>query len=198
MSNNERRISTAKFEVLKTAGNMTQIKGYAARFNSLSSDLGGFRERIQPGAFSNTLRDNQDVFLLYAHDMSNVLARTTAGTLSLREDNNGLAFDATLPDTTLGRDVGVNLDNGNLDEMSFGFNVDQDDWDQTDDGDVIRSLNSVSLFEVSIVPRGAYGSAATVSLRSAPADILARLTGTDNLYDAEMVAVLLAKRRMTF
>lgn len=175
MYNLETRFHRSEFEVRKTADS-TSIKGYAARFDSLSSDLGGFRERINKGAFSNTLRDNPDVFLLFGHEMNSVLARTTAGTLSLREDNSGLAFDATLPNTTLGNDVAENLRNGNLTEMSFGFNVDDDEWDQTDDG-VIRSLNAVNLGEISIVPRGAYGNNATVSLRSAPGNIRALLTG---------------------
>ncbi len=44
------------------------IRGRAARFNSLSDDLGGFRETIQPGAFSRVLRSNPDTRLLWNHD----------------------------------------------------------------------------------------------------------------------------------
>jgi HK97 family phage prohead protease len=196
----ETRLYKPTFEIRKTAEG-TKIGGYAARFNTLSSNLGGFREQIAPGAFATTLRDNTDVFLLYGHEQNSVLARTTAGTLNVREDATGLRFDATLPNTTLGRDVAENLNNGNLDEMSFGFNTDEDSWEQNA-GAVIRTLRAVTLAEISIVPRGAYGQAAKVSLRSAPAeirslldDVFGDILGDDDDSDDDDIDPLTGKKK---
>jgi uncharacterized protein len=44
------------------------ISGYAATFDNYSSDLGGFVERIAPGAFSRALKAKQDVRALHNHN----------------------------------------------------------------------------------------------------------------------------------
>jgi hypothetical protein len=83
-----------------------RIVGHAAVFDQLSEKLGwGFREIIRPGAFTQTLKDKDDVRALVDHDPSKILGRTTAGTLDLREDKKGLAVDIDTPDTTVGRDI---------------------------------------------------------------------------------------------
>jgi uncharacterized protein len=43
------------------------IIGYAAVFNSLSEDLGGFRERIEPGCFARACKED-DVRALKNHN----------------------------------------------------------------------------------------------------------------------------------
>ena len=78
-----------------------KITGYAAVFNQLSEDLGGFYERIDPGAFAKTLQE-ADVRSLWNHDPNYVLGRTRSGTLLLSEDDHGLAIDVTPPDTSWG------------------------------------------------------------------------------------------------
>ncbi|WP_267718002.1 HK97 family phage prohead protease, partial [Neisseria gonorrhoeae] len=85
-------------------------------FNQWSEDLGGFIETISPNAFDNV--DLEDIVLLYNHDTGAVLSRTSADTLSINIDENGLHFTGRLPDTTLGKDVLTNLRNGNIQGMS--------------------------------------------------------------------------------
>jgi uncharacterized protein len=135
---------------LRQEGDGNTFVGYAAVFNSPSEPL-PFIERIAPGAFSKTLRNRKrDIRLYVNHDSNMVLASRNSGTLVLTEDDRGLRVEATLPDTTAGRDIRELMRTGVVDKMSFGFQVDRrgDRW--SDDG-MERVLTSVRLFEVSIV-----------------------------------------------
>jgi len=133
------------------------IKGYAAVFNSMSHDLGGFREVIAPGAFSDVLARGADVRLLYNHDDGAVMARTKSGTLELVEDEVGLRIwarvDMADPDV---QRVIPKMMRADVDQMSFAFTVEEDEWDESG-GYPLRTIRSVGeLYEVSIVPFPAY------------------------------------------
>ncbi len=139
------------------------LRGHAAVFNVLSEDLGGFRERIAPGAFRDVL--GADVRLLVNHKPDHVLARTRAGTLRLSEDTRGLAVEADLPDTTYARDLRESLRRGDLDGMSFRFKVGEEDWSNEDGGEV-RTVRLVERLEdVCLATYPAY-PAASVELRT--------------------------------
>jgi HK97 family phage prohead protease len=155
----ERRALTAPLEVRAES---RTIAGYAAVFNS-ETDIGGqFRETIAPGAFKASLAS--DVRALFDHDSSHVLGRTKAGTLRLTEDERGLAVEIDLPDTQAGRDLRVSMERGDIDGMSFGFRVTDQEWDER--GDIpLRTIRGVELFEVSVVTFPAYADT-EVALRS--------------------------------
>ena len=131
------------------------ISGYAARFNSLSDDLGGFRELIAPGAFANAIKD-ADIRLLYNHDSASVLARTGVN-LELEEDELGLRMwarvDTNDPDVAR---VASKLSAGLIDGASFGFTVASDEWD--DSGLIpIRTIREIGqCFEVTVCAWPAY------------------------------------------
>lgn len=131
-----------------------RITGYAAVFNSLSEDLGGWYETIEPGAFGKTL-DEYDQRALWNHNSDYVLGRRSAGTLALDEDETGLRFEIDPPDTQWARDLLISLDRGDVDQMSFGFQVIRDEWKQVAD-QIVRRLVEVKLFEVSPVAFPAY------------------------------------------
>lgn len=137
-------------------GTPQTIRGYAAVFNSLSEDLGGFREQIAPGAFARSLRD-EDVVSLWQHDSSLPLGRVTNNRLELVEDEHGLRFVITPINTQWGRDALTTVDTGTVRAMSFGFSVraDGDKWERIGN-EVIRTLIDVRLFEVSPVTWPAY------------------------------------------
>src|SRR2546427_740708 len=99
----QREVRCVSGHELRASGN--NIEGYAAIFNSLSEDLGGFRERIRTGAFARAIREKQDCRALFNHNPNMILGRTRSGTLRLSEDGTGLLFDCNLPDTSAGRDV---------------------------------------------------------------------------------------------
>lgn len=138
--------------------------GYAARFNRLSQNLGGFVEQIAPGAFTKTLKE-QDIRALFNHSEDNVLGRMSAGTLSLTEDDEGLSYEIRLPDTTVGRDLAVLLERGDISGSSFGFRTLEDDWSETEQGYPLRTLRAVSARDIGPVTFPAYVDS-TSALRS--------------------------------
>ena len=148
----EVRTNSVDFEVRAEGDGMT-FTGYASVFNSPSEDLGGFIEYVAPGAFKRSLQSRNEVKLLWNHDSGEPLASLRGGTMQLVEDSRGLKVTAQLPNTTRGRDVAELLRTNVINTMSFGFNVIRDSW--SSDGKT-RTLESVRLFEVSVVSFAAY------------------------------------------
>jgi HK97 family phage prohead protease len=179
----EVRTNSVDFEV-RAEGDGMSFTGYASVFNSPSEDLGGFIEYVAPGAFKRSLQSRNEVKLLWNHDSGEPLASLRGGTMQLVEDERGLKVTAQLPNTTRGRDVAELLRTNVINEMSFGFNVIKDTWSR--DGQT-RTLESVRLFEVSVVSFGAY-KATTAQVRSQPtinpdqlADALLKLESGEEL-----------------
>ena len=140
------------------------VVGYGSVFNSLSNELGGFREIIAPGAFDGRLED--DVRFLFNHDPNMLLARSTNGTLKMSIDEVGLRYEAAIPDTSVGRDIITLLKNNTLSENSFAFVVEDDSW-EVKEGMNVRTINKVSMLaDISLVSYPAYSDAKTVALRS--------------------------------
>ena len=171
-----RRVTFNEFELRadKTGDGMS-FTGYAAVFNSDSEPL-PFIERIAPGAFNKSLKSRNNIRMYMNHDSSMLLATTRAKTLRLSEDSKGLLVDATLPDTSVGRDLSVLMQRKDVDSMSFGFTVPSggDKW--SDDGQY-RELRQIKLYEVSVVTGFPAYSATSASVRSF--DALATRTGID-------------------
>ena len=134
------------------------IEGYALLFNSPSKDLGGFVEVIDPAALDNV--DLSNVIMLDQHDYSKPLASVKAGTLKLDTDDKGLHFTATLDDSvSYANDAYQNVKSGNVDSMSFRFDVDDDgdEFSRDEDGNITRTIKQVKdLFEISSVTIPAY------------------------------------------
>lgn len=149
----ETRVFNTELRVIDDNGS-EKIEGHAAVFNQLSEDLGGFREMIAPGAFSDVLEN--DVRCLFNHDSNYVIGRTASGTLELREDDLGLVYRADPPSTVWATDLKVTISRGDVNQSSFGFYVGDDEWKKVDGGDV-RIINRVAeLFDVSPVTFPAY------------------------------------------
>jgi len=150
----ERRTANEGVELREEGDTLTAI-GYAAVFDSLSGNLGGFLERIEPGTFRSTLKQ-ADVTALFNHDPNNLLGRSSAGTLRLEEDDKGLRYEVDLPYTSLGRDVAELLRRRDLQSSSFGFRTISDSWGETQDGYPLRTLTEVALRDVGPVVHAAY------------------------------------------
>lgn len=143
-----------------------KIIGYAAVFNSDSEDLGGFKERIVPGAFKRSLSSGVDVLALVGHERNLILGRSKNQTLTLQEDDRGLQVTIDLPDTSYARDLRESVARGDITGMSFGFSVLEDGAKMFRQGDIIiRELLDIDLVEVSVVTMPAY-LATSAQLRS--------------------------------
>lgn len=150
-------------------------------YDSLSYDLGGFREKLQKGCFSDALADGADVLCLYNHTVANLLGRTASGTMTLADSDEGLRYTVKLPNTTLGNDLAESVQRGDISATSFGFSVEDYDkdvnWEYVD-GIYIRTLLKVTLYECSPVALPAYPDSA-IALRSAPIEVRTRLERRD-------------------
>lgn len=133
------------------AGVVTFV-GYASMFNREYDVAGLFTEVVRRGAFARTLSHERKIHFLANHG-GVPLASTQGGTLRLLEDDRGLAVAADLDMASpWAQTVASAVRRGDMDEMSFGFQVVRDEWD---DEFTYRNLLEVKLFEVSTVPRGA-------------------------------------------
>ena len=156
----ERRILPIEsFEVRAATGETpAMIRGYAAVFNQLSVVLYRmFREKIAPGAFSETIA-NDDIRSLWNHNADMVLGRNRNGTLTLREDGTGLFMEVLPPDTQAGRDALISVGRGDVSQQSMMFDVQPygDEWYEDAEGQIIRTLKRLKLHEVSPVTFPAY------------------------------------------
>ncbi len=152
-----RSFGTEQFE-LRANEDATVLKfdGYAS-LTSVSYPVGFYNETIQRGAFKRTLGDKPDVQLLINHGEGGSgmpIARTGAN-MTLVEDDRGLKVEADLdpadPDVML---LKRKMDNGLIDQMSFAFQVTDQDWS---DDYTERTIKSVSIHrgDVSVVNQGA-------------------------------------------
>jgi len=150
---NMKQVETRMYPVeLRVEGDDTpKIKGHAAVFDKLSSDLGGFREKITPGAFKRAL-ETSDPAALWNHNADIVLGRKSAGTLLVQEDDKGLYFEITPPSWADG--YIETIKRGDVTGASFAFIVKEggDEWDKT-----TRTVNEIEeLFDISPCTYPAY------------------------------------------
>jgi len=141
------------------------FEGYAAVTGvptTITDWLGAYTETISRGAFAKTLAEQDDVRLLLNHD-GTPMARTKSGTLDLDEDKKGLHAKAELDGASpLVQEISSAMRRGDLDQMSFAFQVTRQEWN----GDYTeRFINEVKLFDVSVVTYPAYAST-SASLRA--------------------------------
>jgi hypothetical protein len=161
----EKRYFNTDTRTEKRDDGSTTITGHAAVFNQMSSDLGGFREVIAPGAFTDALnKETLDCRCLINHDPNLLLARSSSGTLQLKETEKGLSYSFSVPDTTYGRDILISMARGDVSQSSFAFTIEDDSWETTEDGEV-RTINKIrDLWDTSIVTYPAYPDADDLTL----------------------------------
>lgn len=154
-------------------------------YGSESVDM-GFREVIEPGAFSRSIRagrmsERADIYALWSHDSSQPLARQANDTLDFEERDDGLIATASLvPEIDYHQRALQAVQAGLVRGTSFGFETVRDDWKYDDAGNATRSLQEVKLFEVSPVVFPAY-ERSDIEARSVMEQIKAAGIGPDEL-----------------
>ena len=106
--------------------------------------------------------DDSDIVMLWQHDSSDPITRQSTG-LKLEERKSGVWFEAPTTDFSP-RQLDL-LERGVVKQMSFGFVVNEDSWDDSK-SPVRRTLLDISLHEISPVTFPAYQST-SVAVRSA-------------------------------
>jgi HK97 family phage prohead protease len=163
----ERRINPFKPEI-RSAGNgaTPHIVGYASVFNKLSRKLGGFVEKVNNRAFTQSRTEGwPDVVCRYNHNDDFLLGTTRAGTCLIDFDETGLMYDVDPP--TARGDIIELCQRGDCQHSSFAFRVPEggDDWSLSDFNYPLRTLLNVELVDVAPVITPAYPDA-TSALRA--------------------------------
>lgn len=143
-----------------------KVAGVAVTWDAY--DMGHEMERIDPSAFVASLEEPGEITLLWNHDTSKPLARVRAGNLRIYTDENGLGFEATLPNTEDARTAHELIRSGVVTQCSFGFIVKQERYEKGPDGKPVRVITEADLREVSIVTFPA-NPATSVSARASTA-----------------------------
>ena len=145
--------SWSNFELRAAAADKLRVVGYASTYEQPypiwgGPENGGFNETIKAGAFDKSIRERDDVRFLVNHG-GVTLARTKPGTMTLEADDVGLLVDATLdPMSPKVAEVRSAMERGDMDQMSFAFEVTRQSWspDYSE-----RAILEVKLYDVSVV-----------------------------------------------
>ena len=164
MSDLERRMTRGVVEARAGEDNAPRIGGYAAKFRTLSQNLGGFVEQIERGFFDASRDDAfRGVMARYNHEL--LLGTVDAGSLRLSIDDTGLPYEVDLLDDTESIRVHKLVQRGDVQKSSFAFYTIEDEWSMTEQGFPLRTLLRGKLVDVAPVDSPAYLDTST-GLRS--------------------------------
>lgn len=178
------------------------FRGYGATFGNFSVDLGGFVEVIRPGAFRKALSTSDPVLLLN-HDSNFVLARRSAGTFKVWEDDHGLRFEAKVAPSSVARNVAVHVGRGDFRSCSFSFSLAAGGDRFYEDAKLgtFRELREIArLNDVSIVTNPAYRSTSVKITSRAVEDAIRqqRITTEKQRFKSQGYCPELVSRRVAY
>jgi len=138
-------------------GDSRKISMLVCPYNSLSVDLGGFKEIYSPGCFSDGGLD-QDPRVVWNHDPTLILGRQSASNAKFYETPVGVKCDVELPDISYADDLLTLIRQRIIRESSAAFWILKFRW-ETRNGERIRVVEKALLREASPVSFAAYKSA---------------------------------------
>ena len=142
-----------------------KISGVAIKYGDVAT-LGFGTEQVRKGAFGSDV-EGQDIILNLMHDRLRPLARSNGGGLSLRDEDDGLYFEAVLPKTlTVAQETFTLISENILRGASTEFQALEEERDEKGQ----RIITKAALSAISIVDRPAYGeSVLSAEARQLPA-----------------------------
>lgn len=179
----EYRMMTAPMTTANEETNDYKVEGYATTFNDpyvlFSDGDKDFLECVDSRAFDGT--DMSDVIFQYDHS-GMVYARNKNNTLQLTVDDHGLKINAYLGSTEASRQMYEAIDSGLIDQMSFAFVVDDEEYDQRTHTRTIKHIRK--LYDVS-----------AVSIPANPGTEISARTAFEGYIEAERLEELAAEQR---
>jgi len=161
-------VPEAELTVETRADGRPVIRGMAIVYNRLSQDLGGYRERIMPGAFDKVLgkqRGRQDIVSYFNHDPNMLLGRESSGTLEIFSNEQGIGYMVTPPQSRA--DVLELVARRDVKGSSFAFVVGAESFSSDADGPIRDVREAKGLYEMGPVVSPAYvQTSAQMTLRS--------------------------------
>ncbi len=163
---------------LKMDGETGKFSGYASVFGGVDS----YGDTIIKGAFESTLRANGKPKMFFNHEWTMPIGKWTVA----KEDDHGLYVEGELtPGLALSADVRAAMMHGTLDGLSIGGFLKAGDYEETENGRVIRKWSK--LMEVSPVVFPADGAARIdlSSVKGMSADLEAEIAEIKTIRDFE-------------
>lgn len=165
----EIRVAEIRADSSTVAEDSFNISGRPIVFDTpttIHDPVGDYIEIIKRGALDGA--DLTDVRLLVNHDADRLPLARVPKTMKLSVDNDGLTFEANLPNTEAGKEAFEAVRRGDLTGMSFAFKVPNggDSYDARSNTRTITRIEKV--YECSLVNYPAYESTyVSVESRSA-------------------------------
>lgn len=157
--------SVVGFELHKHNLEEGSFRGMASVFNTMIDTF--VPTIIDKGAFKDTLANNErNVVILWQHDDSNPIGQPT----EMWETKHGLEIVGKISDTTQGRDALTLMRDGVVTEMSIGFDATSFRFEEEGKGkqkELVRHVEAVRLWEISLVSFGANPKAKITEVQSA-------------------------------
>ena len=114
-------------------------------------------EEIAPSAVADYDLTKGDIISAFNHNFEKILGRTSANTLAVTKDANGMRYSIpSLPNTSYGNDLKEQLSRGDVKGSSFFFTIAEESWTEVEGG-MLRTINQFEeIYEVGPVVFPAY------------------------------------------
>ena len=149
---------------LREVDGRKMFRGGFAVFGSRSHDLGGFKEQIDPKAFTRVLARGDDIQAWFNHNPDHLLATVRAGNLRLWTDERAAWYEFPYDDSDPDHQrIAAKAARGDLVGSSFGFRAATDEWTTDEDDYPLRIVTEMAAVrDVGPVAMPAYPGTETI------------------------------------